>query len=277
MPAWDEVVDDLKAVWSSPQITVGRYVKELEALVAERLGVPHVIAVSSCTSGLMLAIRAMKLQGEVIVPPFTWCASGQALLWHDIEPVMADVLPGTYTLDPASVESVITSRTSAIMPVTVFGVPPEVNELEAIAQKHGLRVLYDSAQAMGSSYRGRPMGGFGDIEVFSMSPTKVATSVEGGLITTNNEKLATAIRKLRDYGKGPGGDIIDLGLSARQSELHAVVGCTRSDGLTSMLPRVQRSPHVTVHAWNHCRGFHFRRYPSTALPVGITSLSLLMR
>lgn len=224
MPPWDEVEADLRAVWASPQITVGKFVRELESTVAERLGVPHVIAVSSCTSGLMLAIRALGLEGEVILPPFTWCASGQALLWHDIEPVMADVLPGTYTLDPASVESRITPRTTAIMPVTVFGVPPEVNELEAIAKRHGLKVIYDSAQAMGSTYHGQPMGGFGDIEVFSMSPTKVATSVEGGLITTRDGALAEAIRKLRDYGKGPGGDIVDLGLSARQSELHAVVG-----------------------------------------------------
>ena len=224
MPPWDDVEADLRKVWASPQITVGAYVRELEAEVAQRQEVPHVIAVSSCTSGLMLAIRALGLSGEVIVPPFTWCASGQSLLWHGIEPVMADVLPGTYTLDPASVASRITERTTAIMPVTVFGVPPEINELEALAATHGLRVLYDSAQSMGTKYRGQPMGGFGDVEVFSMSPTKVATSVEGGLITTRNAELAEALRKLRDYGKGPGGDIIDLGLSARQSELHAVVG-----------------------------------------------------
>lgn len=224
MPAWEAIADDLRDVFGNPQVTVGRFVRELEAAVAARLDVPHVIAVSSCTGGIMLAMRALELEGQVIAPPFTWCSTGQAALWNGLEPVFADIRPGTFTLDPAAVERAITPRTAAIIPVSVFGVPPDVDELQALAAHHGLRVVYDSAQALGATYKGRAVGGFGDVEIFSMSPTKVATSVEGGLITTGDAALAERLRRMRDYGKAPDGDIDLLGLSVRQTELHGLVG-----------------------------------------------------
>ncbi|MFT5433396.1 MAG: dTDP-4-amino-4,6-dideoxygalactose transaminase, partial [Myxococcota bacterium] len=198
-------------------------VREFEEAVERRLDVPHAIAISSCTSGLMLGARALGLRGEVIMPPFTWTSTGLAMLWQNITPVFADVLDGTYTLDPAAFEAAITPETTAVMPVTVFGVPPNIAEIEAIARRHDLKVFYDSAQALGSTYKGVPIGGFGDLEVFSMSPTKVATAMEGGILTTRNDELATLLRRMRDYGKADDGDIDICGLSARQTEFHGVV------------------------------------------------------
>ena len=224
LPGWDVLAPDFEAIVNCPKITVGRFGRLLEEEVERRTGVRHAIAVSSCTSGLMLGVRALDLEGEAILPPFTWTSTGLCLLWAGVTPVFADILPGRFTLDPAAFERAITPRTRAVLPVTVFGVPPEIDEIEAIARRHGIAVLYDSAQGLGSTYRGRELAGFGDLEVFSMSPTKVATAFEGGLLTTNDDALAAKLRRMRDYGKADDGDIDLLGLSARQSELHAAVG-----------------------------------------------------
>ena len=222
---WDDVADDLRAVWENPKLTCGEFCRRFEEEAARRIDVPYAIAVGSCTSGLMLCVKAMGLTGEVILPPFTWTATGEALLWNNVTPVFADITPGTYTLDPESAERAITPRTSALMPVTVFGVPPDIDALQDLARRRGLKVLYDSAQGLGSTWRGRPLGAFGDVEVFSLSPTKVVTAVECGLITTRDPDLAARLRRMRDYGKAASGDDIDLlGLSCRPSEFHGLVG-----------------------------------------------------
>ena len=161
----------------------------------------------------------------MILPSFTFAATGHALVWNDIEPVFVDSLRGTFNIDPDAVRAAITERTTAILGVYVFGLPPQMDELEAIAREHGLALFFDAAQALGASYKGKPAGGFGNVEVFSMSPTKVITAAEGGLITTNDAELAGTLRQMRDYGKGPGGyDMIHIGLNARQSEFHAAIG-----------------------------------------------------
>ena len=225
LPDFSEVEADFREIWSSGMLTTGRVVGELEQLVASYVGTDHCVAMSSCTSGLVLTVKALGLEGEVILPSFTFAATGHALVWNGIDPVFVDCLPGTYNLDPAAVEAAISPRTTGIIGVSVFGVPPELDELDAIASEHGLALMFDSAQALGASYKGRGVGGFGRAEVFSMSPTKVVTAGEGGLVTTNDEVLATTLRQMRDYGKGPSGyDMAYVGLNARQSEFHAAVG-----------------------------------------------------
>jgi dTDP-4-amino-4,6-dideoxygalactose transaminase len=187
-----------------------------------------VIAVSSCTSGLMLVPQALGLPrgSEVLVPSFTFAATAQALLWNGLVPVFCDCLPGTLTIDPEDVARNLSAKSSAICPAYVYGLPPDVDELLAVGERAGLPVYFDSAQGFASTYRGRPAGGFGVCEVFSMSPTKVITAVEGGLVTTNDDRLARVFRSMRDYGKDAerGEDMVHLGLSARMSEMHAAVG-----------------------------------------------------
>jgi dTDP-4-amino-4,6-dideoxygalactose transaminase len=129
----------------------------------------------------------------------------------------------TYNIDVSKLKERITRKTTAIMPVYIFGNPPKIKELQDVAKKNRLKLIFDSAQAFGAEYRGTKAGRFGDCEVFSLSPTKVLTSIEGGLITTNNNKLADFLRKARDYGKGKD-DIDFVGLSARMSEVHAIIG-----------------------------------------------------
>jgi dTDP-4-amino-4,6-dideoxygalactose transaminase len=218
-----EMMDEIKEIFSSGNVTVSKYVKLFEQECARYLSVKEAVAVSSATSGLMLAVKALGLTGEVIVPSFTFTATVHSLIWNGLTPVFVDCEEGAYNIDVKEIEKKITPKTSAIIPVYIFGNPPRIGELAEIAQKHSLKLVFDSAQAFGAEYRGVRAGGFGDCEVFSLSPTKVLTAIEGGLVTMNNIKLAQYLRRARDYGKC-GEDIECVGLSARMSELHALVG-----------------------------------------------------
>jgi dTDP-4-amino-4,6-dideoxygalactose transaminase len=222
---WREVEPLFAEVWESGQLTIGRHTARFEAAAAELMGVRHAVALNSCTSGLMLAVRALELQGEAIIPAFTWTSTGHALVWNNVTPVFADIDPETLTLDPADVKRRLTPRTRAIIAVNVFGLYPDLDALQAVADEAGVILLCDSAQAIGARYKGRRGGGPCRLEVFSFSPTKVVTAVEAGLVATDDEDLAVRIRHMRDYGKSAdASDIESLGLSARLSEFHAIVG-----------------------------------------------------
>jgi dTDP-4-amino-4,6-dideoxygalactose transaminase len=226
LPAVDELQEMLLPILSSCRITVGAQVKALELEVCQRVGVQHTVAVSSGTSALMLMLRALALPvgGEVITPSFTFGATVQALLWLGLKPIFCDSDPATFVMDPAAAAALITPRTVALYPVNIFGVPADNDAFSALAQANGLVLIHDSAQGIGSSFRGVPVGNFGIAEAFSMSPTKVVTAMEGGMITTNDAALATQLRALRDYGKAPDGEgMAWLGLSARMPEINAAV------------------------------------------------------
>ncbi|MCC6159955.1 MAG: DegT/DnrJ/EryC1/StrS family aminotransferase [Deltaproteobacteria bacterium] len=233
---WDSVADRFRAVYESGTLTLGDHTRAFEHAVAAALNVRHVVAVSSCTSGMMLLFRALELRGQVVMPSFTWASTGHAALWNNLEPIFADCTPGTYTLDPSRVAELAGKKTAAVMAVNVFGLYPEMDELRAVCAARDLPFLCDSAQGIGATYRGRVGGALADAEVFSLSPTKVVTAAEGGLVTTNDPVLAERIRRMRDYGKSPDArDIEILGLSARMSEFHAVVGLACIEMLDELL------------------------------------------
>lgn len=226
LPEPHELLRELQEIMGSGKVTVNTHVAALEKEVSERLEVPHVIAVSCGTSGLMLLLRALNLPrgSEVIVPSFTFAATAHALLWNDLKPVFCDSDPDTFTMDADAADQLVNSRTSAIYPVCIFGTPGDMDAYTRVAQKHGLALLFDSAQGLGSSYKGVSVGCFGFGEVFSLSPTKVVTAMEGGLITLHDDRLAEVIRRMRDYGKAPDGEDMNwLGLSARMEEVNALV------------------------------------------------------
>lgn len=218
-------------------LTTGTYCAEFEKRAAAYLGVTYCVAVSSCTAGLMLVLKGLGLKGEVIMPSFTYMATGHPILWNGLTPVFAEVDPRTYTLDPASVERLITKKTSAIIATHVYGVPCDVKKLQRIARRRGLRLVYDAAHAFGSSVDGVRVGNFGDAEVFSLSPVKVLTAAEGGIVATNNKALADVVRLGRNYGDDGSGDAPFAGLSARFSELHAAIGLRSLDAFEKNLKR----------------------------------------
>ena len=223
LPALSEVVANYEAVYQSGLLTNSKSVARLEGAVAERLRVKHCVAVSSCTSGLMMVLRALGLTGEIIVPSFTFFATGHATRWNNLTPVFADCDPNTWNVTPAEIERKITPKTSAILAVHLYGNPCDHQAIEQLATRRGLKLIFDAAHSFGSERRGRPVGSFGDAEVFSMSPTKLLVAGEGGLVTTNDAKLAEAIRFMRNYGDLGAYNPAWLGLNARMPEFNATL------------------------------------------------------
>ena len=226
LPALEEVVKLYESQYNQGVITNADLVSRFETAIAERLGVRHCVAVSSCTSGLTLVLKALGLTGEVIIPSFTFFATGHAVRWNALRPVLADCCTETWNIDPEDVERRITEKTSAILAVHLYGNPCAVEKLEAIASRYGLKLIFDAAHGFGSQRKGVPIGGFGDAEVFSLSPTKLLVSGEGGLVTTNDETLARIVRAQRNYGDTGSYDPEHLGLNARMTEFNAALGLT---------------------------------------------------
>ena len=202
----------------------GPLVEEFEGRVAQRLGVRHCIAVSNATSGLMVLARALGLAGEVVMPAFTFVGTAHAMRWIGIAPSFCDIRRETHTLDPELVEAMITSRTSAILGVHVWGRPCEITALEAIADQHDLPLLLDAAPAFGCTYRGQPIGAFGRAEVLSFHPTKVLNTFEGGAVLTNDDDLAERVRLMIQFGFQDEDTVVELGINAKMSEASAAMG-----------------------------------------------------
>lgn len=231
----------LRAVLLSGSLTNGAEVERLEQEAAQALDVPHCVAVSSCTSGLMLVEKCLKLRGEVITPSFTFFATGHGLLWNSLKPRFADIDAATAQLDPHSVARAIGPETGAILAVHLFGCPAPVAELERLAGSRGVPLIFDGAHALGAMVDGRSVAARGDATVYSLSPTKQLTAGEGGLIATRHGALASELRKARNYGKGLTYDCEVLGLNARMTELQAAF-CR--EGLASLAATIDRRRRI---------------------------------
>ncbi|MDF2741014.1 MAG: putative aminotransferase [Actinomycetia bacterium] len=215
------VADAAVAILASGVLTNGPYVRRLEERAAEYLGVRHCVAVCSCTAGLMLVLRASGLSGDVVLPSFTFSASAHAVVWNGLRPAFADIRPDDLLLDPAAAARSTGVRTSAVLATHTYGTPCDTEALGRLARDNGIRLFFDAAHAFGSRRGDRMVGGFGDAEVFSLSPTKVLIAGEGGIIATNDDSLAERCRVGRDYGNPGDYDTRFVGLNARMSELHA--------------------------------------------------------
>lgn len=237
VPEADQVVDDVRKILGSGMLTNASYVRELERRSAEYLGVRHCIAVSSCTSGLMLVLRAAELTGDIVIPSFTFVATAHAAAWNGLRPVFADIDPQTLTLSAAQTLLSIGVRTSAILATHTYGTPCDIEGLVKVARRDGIRLFFDAAHAFGSKYQGTPIGGFGDAEVFSLSPTKVLVAGEGGIIATNDDILAQRCRIGRDYANPGDYNARFVGLNARMSEFHAAIALASLDGLEDRIAR----------------------------------------
>ena len=213
----------------------GPFVQEFEQCVAHMVGVKHCIAMCNGTVGLEIAIRALSLSGEVIVPSFTFVATAHALQWQEITPVFCDIDPQTYNLDPSSLEKMITPRTTGIIGVHLFGRPCDVEALAEIAGQHKLRLLYDAAHAFGCSHKGRMIGSFGDAEVFSFHATKFLNSFEGGAVVTNDDELAAKIRLMKNFGFAGYDNVIYIGTNGKMTEVCAAMGLTSLESLDQFI------------------------------------------
>lgn len=213
----------------------GQYVRELEQRIAEFVGVKHCIAMCNATVALEIAIRALGLTGEVIVPSFTFIATAHALQWQQIVPVFCDVDPATHNLDARHVEELITPRTTGIIGVHLWGRACDAEALERIAHRHNLRLLFDAAHAFACSSQGRMIGGLGDAEVFSFHATKFFNTFEGGAVTTNDDELATKIRLMKNFGFSGYDEVTYIGTNGKMSEISAAMGLTSLESLPDFI------------------------------------------
>lgn len=225
LPDINDVAERLKTVWESRQLTnFGKQHDELSLQLKAYLEVDHISMFSNGTLALLLGLKALKLTGEVITTPFTFPATVQALDWNNLTPVFCDIDPITFNIDADKIEALITEKTSAILGVHVFGNPCDVEKIQAIADKHGLKVIYDAAHAFGSKINGVPISSFGDMTMFSFHATKLFNTVEGGALTYNDPALDRQLNLLKNFGIANAEEVVLSGLNAKMNEVQAGVG-----------------------------------------------------
>lgn len=208
----------------------GSLLRELEQRLEAYLGVKNIILVANGSLALQIAYKALELKGEVITTPFSFAATTSTLAWEGLTPVFADIDPASFNIDPAQIEALITEKTSAIVPVHVFGNPCEVEAIQSIADKHNLKVIYDAAHAFGSEYKGQSVLNYGDISTLSFHATKLFHTIEGGAVITNDDELAQKIRLLINFGITSPTTIESVGTNAKMNEFEAAMGlCVLDD------------------------------------------------
>lgn len=225
MPPMEEYIDEIKELWDSHWLTnMGAKHRQLETELKEYLGVEGVSLFTNGHMALELAIQAMNLSGEVITTPFTFASTTHAIVRNGLTPVFCDVDPEDFTIDVNQLESLITDRTSAIIPVHVYGSICNVEEIERIAKKYGLKVIYDAAHTFGVKYKGKGIGAYGDASMFSFHATKVYNSIEGGAITFHNEEFGEQLQRLKNFGIRSEEVIDSIGANAKMNEFQAAMG-----------------------------------------------------
>jgi len=238
----EEDIEAVASVLRTPRLSMGPKLEEFEHAIARYVGVENGIGVSSGTAGLHLCVRALGIgEGdEVIVPSFTFVAVANVLRYEKAVPVFVDVEPETLNLDPGRIEAAITRRTKAIVVVHTFGCPAELSEILDIARRHHLCVIEDACEAIGAEYDGRKVGGFGDAGVFAFYPNKQITTGEGGAVVTENSRMASMIRALRNQGRTESDDWFqhsELGYNYRLSEMNCALGIGQLQRIEAILSR----------------------------------------
>lgn len=225
LPALEELIPYLEQIWENKVLTNGGpFHQQLEAALCEYLGVPYISLFSNGTIALITALKALDIQGEVITTPYSFVATAHSLLWNGITPVFVDIDPITLNLDPTKIEAAITARTTAIMPVHVYGHPCDVDAIDAIAKRHNLKVIYDAAHAFGVQCHCGSVLNHGDLSVLSFHATKVFNTFEGGAIVCQDAEVKRYIDQLKNFGFTSETTVVQTGINGKMSEFNAAVG-----------------------------------------------------
>ena len=241
LPPLAEVTKLLEGVWERRILTNGGPLhQELEAELAAYLRVEHISLFANGTLALLVALKALRLQGEVITTPFSFVATSEALSWNGLEPVFADIQEGSYGLDPASIEASITPRTTAILPVHCYGFPCDVEAIQRIADDYNLKVIYDAAHAFGVDCHCGSLLQHGDLSVLSFHATKVFNTFEGGAIVSPDAKTKKRIDRFKNFGFVDELTVAANGINAKMSELHAAVGLAQLPGIDAAIGERKR-------------------------------------
>lgn len=225
MPPFEEYVEAIRPLWESAWLTnMGENHNELAKRLEDYLRVPNISLFTNGHMALEMCLQAMDVKGEVITTPFTFASTTHAIVRNGLKPVFCDIEPSNFTLDVSKIEELITPRTTAIVPVHVYGSICDVERIEMIAHKHNLKVIYDAAHAFGVEYHGRGIGNYGDASMYSFHATKVFHTIEGGAIATSDEELVRKLWRLKDFGIRDEEVIDGIGANAKMNEFCAVMG-----------------------------------------------------
>lgn len=225
LPNLENVNRKMGEIWASKWVTNnGLQQKRLEEKLIDYLGIDNLSLFTNGTLALLLGLKSLELKGEVITTPFTFPATVQALDWNGLTPVFCDIEPDTLTIDATKIEALITEKTSAILGVHVFGNPCDVLKIQEIADKHGLKVIYDGAHAFGLEINGKPVSCYGDMTMFSFHATKLFNTIEGGALIFNDRRLERKLEQLKNFGIANQEEVVLSGLNGKMNEIQAVIG-----------------------------------------------------
>jgi len=244
LPDFHKTTRYLKRIWENAWLTNnGPLHRELEEKLRTYLGVSHLTLFANGTLALQLACAGLELSGEVITTPFTFPATAHALFWNNITPVFCDVEPDYYTLDPSRAEDLVTPLTTAILPVHIFGNPCRLADIQDMAKQHNLEVIYDAAHAFGVTVNGTPIGGFGDVTMFSFHATKTFHTFEGGALVYADANLDQRLKLLRNFGIRDEETVLLPGTNAKMNEFQAAIGLLMLEVIGE---EIERRRHLTA-------------------------------
>lgn len=225
MPTMNEYIDEIQSIWSNHWLTnMGEKHEKLRERLEEYLKVNNIELLTNGHMALELSLQAMNLQGEVITTPFTFASTTHAIVRNGLEPVFCDIDPVTYTIDVTKIEKLITDRTCAIMPVHVYGNVCNIEEIDRIAQKYSLKVIYDAAHSFGVTYKDQGVGNYGDASCFSFHATKVFNTIEGGAVCYHNKEFGQKLYELKNFGIHGPEEVEAVGANAKMNEFCAAMG-----------------------------------------------------
>jgi len=258
IPPLEEFTPYLEDIWKRKWLTNnGHYHKELEKTLCDYLGVKHLALFSNGTLALITALQALRITGEVITTPYSFVATTHSLWWNGIKPVFVDVEPHTFNMDPTKIEAAITPRTTAIMPVHVYGNPCDVDAIQKIADKYGLRLIYDAAHTFAVRKDGVSILNYGNLSILSFHATKTYSTIEGGAIVCHDAEMKQRIDFLKNFGFADETTVVAPGINAKMNEVQAAYGLLTLNYLESALERRRWATEFYRRELKGMRGIRF--------------------
>lgn len=283
LPPIEEYTEILKEAWESKVLTHnGPLLIKLEKEIAKLLKVNDCVNVTNGTVALQLAIRALDLQGEIITTPFTWIATASAIRYEGCTPVFVDIDPETFNIDPELIESAITDKTVAILPVHVFSNPCDIEKIDNIAKKHNLKVIYDAAHAFGVDYKEKSVMSYGDISCTSFHATKLFNTGEGGACLSKDNEIITKLRQLRFFGHNEAKDIVSDGCNGKMTEIHAALGLANLKYFEHVIKRRKEIYARYFQGLSLLKNIKFQKFPENGynysyMPVVFNSEEVVIK
>ncbi|MGY5651346.1 DegT/DnrJ/EryC1/StrS family aminotransferase [Vibrio cincinnatiensis] len=260
LPPLEELTPYLEDIWQRKWLTNnGYYHQQLEAALCDYLGVPYISLFSNGTLALITALQALDLEGEVITTPYSFVATSHAIKWNNLTPVFVDIDPTTFNLDPNKIEAAITDKTCAILPVHVYGNPCDHDAIQAIADKHNLKVIYDAAHAFGVKKNGESILNMGELSILSFHATKAYSTIEGGAVVCHSQEMKDKLDQLKNFGYESETEISLCGMNAKLNEVQAAFGLVTLKHIDKAIDKRKKIAYQYRRRLKEVKGIHFFR------------------